>query len=213
MNRSVFIVDGFNLYHSLRDAQQISNGKTTKWLDLKSLCEDYLSLVGSICNERASLERIYYFSARPTHRSLAKQHRHTLYMRCLRGMGVTVELARFKKKTVWCPLCKDKYSVAEEKETDVALATRLFETCYTNEADTRVLMTGDTDLAPAVRLCKRLFNTLTIFFSFPFRRKNSELAVIAPDSFSIKLRSCLRHQLPDPFVLPDGTAINKPQNW
>lgn len=95
----------------------------------------------------------------------------------------------------------------------MALAVRLFETCLTDEADTIVLVTGDTDLAPAVRACKRLFPSKLIFFGFPYRRTNGELAGIAPESFSIKLKSYLRNQLPDPLVLPDGTAIRKPPGW
>jgi len=35
MNRTIFLVDGFNLYHSLIDAQRDSGGSSAKWLDLK----------------------------------------------------------------------------------------------------------------------------------------------------------------------------------
>jgi hypothetical protein len=213
MNRTVFLVDGFNLYHSLVQAQRDAAGVTTKWLDLKGLCSAYLPVVARIVGDRACLERIYYFSAAPTHRSEGKQERHTLYVRCLRGTGVNVELARFKRKDVYCPRCNSYFVAHEEKETDVAIAARLFEVCQSEEAETVVLMTGDTDLAPAVRTCKRLYPSTLIFFAFPYRRTNSELVGIAPESFSIKLRSYLRHQFPDPLVLRDGTSVSKPTNW
>jgi hypothetical protein len=213
MNRSVFLVDGFNLYHSLVQAQRDAGGVTTKWLDLKRLCSAYLPVVARIAGDRASLQRIYYFSAVPTHRSERKQDRHTLYMRCLRGTGVNVELARFKRKDVYCPCCNSYFVSHEEKETDVAIAARLFEVCQSEEAETVVLMTGDTDLAPAVRTCKRVYPSTLIFFAFPYKRTNSELVGIAPESFSIKLRSYLRHQFPDPLVLRDGTSVSKPTNW
>jgi hypothetical protein len=42
MNRTVFIIDGFNLYHSTRDASNDLGGQSTKWLDVRALCESYL---------------------------------------------------------------------------------------------------------------------------------------------------------------------------
>jgi uncharacterized LabA/DUF88 family protein len=213
MNRTVFLVDGFNLYHSLVEAERDAPGKTTKWLDLKSLCSSYLPVASRAFGEWASLQRIDYFSAPPTHRSRPKQDRHKLYMRCLRETGISVELGRFKHKHLRCPNCGQCFLAHEETETDVAIATRLFEDCHLDEAETVILMTGDTDLAPAVRSCKRLFTDKVILFAFPYRRTNAELAALAPESFSIKLRSCRAHQFPDPLVLSDGTELHKPTNW
>ena len=36
-NRTVFLVDGFNVYHSLRDAEADLGGVSTRWLNLRSL--------------------------------------------------------------------------------------------------------------------------------------------------------------------------------
>lgn len=57
MNRTVFLIDGFNLYHSLRDASRDLHGVQTKWLDLRALCESYLATVGN----NAQCTDIYYF--------------------------------------------------------------------------------------------------------------------------------------------------------
>jgi hypothetical protein len=213
MNRTIFLVDGFNLYHSTVQASRDAQGATTKWLDLKRLCSSYLPLAGQVSGERATLERIHYFSAPPIHRSQEKLDRHMLFMRCLRATGVNVELARFKEKDVYCPNCRTFFVAHEEKETDVAIAAKLFEVCSGDDCETAILMTGDTDLAPAIRTCRRLFASKLIFFAFPYRRTNSELAGLAPESFSIKLKSYLRHQFPDPLVLPDGTTVRKPSIW
>ncbi|MFQ6609117.1 MAG: NYN domain-containing protein [Fidelibacterota bacterium] len=213
MNRTIFLVDGFNLYHSLVEAHRDARCATTKWLDLKKLCSSYLPLAGQVSGSRADLEHIYYFSAPPTHRSQDKINRHALYMRCLRTSGVDIQLGRFKRKTVYCNKCNRYLLAHEEKETDVAIATKLFEICHLNQCDTVILMTGDTDLAPAVVTCRRIFPDKPIFFAFPYKRTNAELARIAPESFSIKLRTCLKCQLPDPFILADGTKISKPAVW
>ncbi len=134
-------------------------------------------------------------------------------MKCLRGTGIIVELGRFKAKNVFCTNCGSYPVVNEEKETDVAIAARLFEICAANNAETIILITGDTDLAPAIRTCKRLYPNKYIFFAFSYKRTHLELVGIALESFSIKLLSYLRHQFPDPLILSDGTSISKPSTW
>ena len=213
MNRTVFLVDGFNLYHSLIDAQKDSGGKSAKWLNLKQLCSSYLHNAAHASSSRAEIENIYYFSASPTHRNEDKIVRHSLYMRCLRASGINIQLGRFKQKTVHCSRCNRDFIAHEEKETDVAIAVKLFEICHLDQCDTVILMTGDTDLSPAVVTCKRLFPSKLIFFAFPYKRSNTELAKIAPESFSIKLRSCRNCQFPDPYILSDGTHLRKPAMW
>ena len=48
MNRTTFIVDGFNMYHSVEEAaRQLAPGsRGTKWLNLRKLCASYLHVIG-----------------------------------------------------------------------------------------------------------------------------------------------------------------------
>ncbi len=213
MNRVIFLVDGFNLYHSLVQAQKDTDGRCVKWLDLHALCSSYLHIIGRQAHGRADMEAIHYFSATPTHRTKGAQHRHNLYMRCLQSSGIQVHLGRFKRKTVNCPLCHGSSIRYEEKETDVAIASQLFEICHANAAEFVVIVTGDTDLAPAVRTCQRLFRDVSICFAFPYRRHNAELKQLSPGSFNIGSRSYSRHQYPDTLRLSDGTEAAKPREW
>lgn len=64
--RVLFLVDGFNLYHSLVDIQGVAK-VSVKWLDLRALCTSYLQAVRHKIGERVELSGIYYFSARPNH--------------------------------------------------------------------------------------------------------------------------------------------------
>ncbi len=213
VNRVIFLVDGFNLYHSLVQAQEDTDGPCVKWLDLHGLCSSYLHIVGRQADGRVVTEAIHYFSATPTHRTKGAQHRHALYMRCLQSSGIQVHLGRFKKKTAKCPLCHRTSIRYEEKETDVAIAAQLFEICHANAANFVVIVTGDTDLAPAVRTCQRLFRDMSICFAFPYRRHNAELKQLSPGSFNIGRGSYLRYQYPDPLRLSDGTEVAKPREW
>jgi len=214
MNRTTFIVDGFNLYHSVCEASNVLGlaGTGTKWLDLSKLCESYLSLIGG----GAQLDRIYYFSALATHLEPAKPDltmRHRLYLQCLEDSGVVVELSRFKMKDVRCRNCGHVFQRAEEKETDVALACKLLEVLFNDDCETAVLVTGDTDIAPAVRAASSLFPLKRVAFAFPFGRKNKELAKLVSTAFRISKEAYVNHQFPDPVILKSGKAISKPAKW
>lgn len=212
-----FIVDGFNLYHSAKEAAwtlQIP----AKWLNIKALCSSFIQIVSTVLGEKTELKNIYYFSALADH--LEDSHpgitnRHKAFLRCLEDTGVIVELSRFKKKTIKCPhpQCGRTFVKHEEKETDVAIALKLIEIFLTNKCDVAVLVTGDTDLAPAVRAAHRLFPSKKILFAFPPYRKNSELAQLAPGSFGFKTKQYVKHQFPDPYTTKDGRIINKPSAW
>ena len=210
MKRTIFLVDGFNLYHSIRDIYLCYSKLQVKWLDVYSFCSSLLYQIG----KDAKLESVYYFTAYAyflKDPSIIRRHKN--YIKCLKATGVTPEIARFKPKEVLCKLCKQRFIKHEEKETDVAICAKLLELLVKDECDTVVLMTGDTDLAPAAKMAKSLFPNDNILFAFPFKRTNDELIKIAPNSFTIDINSYIRNQLPDPFLLPDGRKISKPTIW
>src|ERR1044072_3066616 len=95
----------------------------------------------------------------------------------------------------------------EEKETDVALGSRLLELFFTDRCDRAVIVTGDTDIAPAVRVAKRLFPKKTVAFAFPYDRKNEELAQLVTTSFHISKEAYAKHQFSDPYVTSGGLLI------
>ena len=207
--RVVFLVDGFNLYHSIVDIARYCNGLNLKWLNISSLCRSYLHLI----DKHAVAESIYYFSALAYHlhdRDVIS--RHETYIKCLRETGVKEQLSKFKRRIIHLPH-GGKMTRHEEKETDVAIASKMFEVLFNDECDTVVPITGDTDLAPAVETAKRLFPDKSIIFAFPYRRKNDELAQMAPGSFKIHTSSYSKHQFPDPLTLSDGATIPKPSGW
>ena len=221
MSRTVFIVDGFNLYHSTRDASKHLEGQSTKWLDIRALCESYLYTI----SRTARLQDVYYFSALATHLEAAdpgKVERHKTFIKCLKDTGVTVELARFKRKPDYrcfycgntrCGHCGERLKQWEEKETDVAVATKLLELVFTDACDTVILVTGDTDFAPAVKTAQNADPKKDIRFAFPYNRVNNDLKKIAPNSFRISKQGYAKHQLPDPFTLSNGKLVHKPESW
>ncbi|MBU4304242.1 MAG: NYN domain-containing protein [Candidatus Omnitrophica bacterium] len=211
MNKVAFLIDGFNIYHSIRDLERYT-GYRTKWLDIASLCKSYIYLFG----KDAQFHSVYYFSAIPYY--LASQApnkitRHKQYIKCLQSSGIHIELGRFKEKFVFCDKCRSMVLKHEEKETDVTIAIKVVELFLKNDCDTCVIVSGDTDLSPAARKCKAIFPHKNIVFAFPFNRKNKELLKIAPNSFSISKKQYIKHQFANPITLENGQQIYKPSLW
>jgi hypothetical protein len=87
------------------------------------------------------------------------------------------------------------------------------EVLHLDAADTVVLVTGDTDLAPTVRTAKALFPAKRIWFMFPCRRRNNELAQLADGHCYINKERYVQHQLPPVVTLATGRVIHKPSTW
>ena len=207
-NRVCFLVDGFNVYHSIVQALEAQPTDSMKWLDFQAFCRSFLPLIGS----DATLEKVFYFSASADFRP-DKAARHAVLVAALRVTGVEVQLGRFKEKDVWCNTCKTSFKRHEEKETDVAVAVKLLELLALDACDTVVLVTGDTDLAPAIRTAKSLYPKKQIWVVFPYGRYNTELKVLAHGTIKVKAKRYAAHQLPNPVKRPDGTLIWKPTGW
>ena len=212
MNRTAFLVDGFNLYHSLKVASEDLGGVTTKWLDLRSLCVSYLSSIGN----GARLESLIYFSAFASYREAVDPDvtaRHRAYIECLTAAGVDVRLGKFKEKEVTCPRCGRPVRRHEEKETDVAIGVELVDLFWRDACDSAVLVTGDSDLVPAVRVAQGRFPAKRIYSLFPHRRRSFELAGLVAAKFRIRADRYLRHQLPNPCPVGGGRSVPKPATW
>ena len=211
MNRVAFLVDGFNLYHSLRDAEGIL-GQGVKWLDLRSLLISYFHVIGG----RPVLRDLRYFSALAHHRVTqdpAVTERHKVYIRALEARGTRVHLSRFKACKVVCKICRQVFDRYEEKETDVALAVGILEALLNPETDTVVLVSGDTDLVPALRTARSGFPVKRLGIAFPYRRVSEEMKGLCDFYWRLKPQNYLTHQFPDPVQLGNGVTISKPSSW
>lgn len=89
----------------------------------------------------------------------------------------------------------------------------MIETLHLDLADTICLVTGDTDLVPAVKTAKHLFPDRRIWFLFPYKRRNNELARLADGYCYINKQRYTAHQFPNPLVLAPGRVIKRPPEW
>jgi uncharacterized LabA/DUF88 family protein len=193
VNRTVFLVDGFNLFHSVLDAERVV-GRSLHRLDVASLCASYLHVLPG----RTTHPSVVYFTALAHHleRRRPGQRAHQMgYLSALRATGVDVRLGRFKAKTLTCPSCGRRFTRFEEKETDVALGVQLVESALLGAFDTLVLVSGDGDLVPALAAARRLAPSRTLAVALPFGRSSLALERAADIAFAVKPSAYARHQL------------------
>jgi uncharacterized LabA/DUF88 family protein len=207
------LVDGFNLYHSMREVRR-KTGVECRWLDIRSLCRSMLHTIGG----GAEIARIDYFSALAHHMEANRPGtvaRHERYIDALRTTGVTPHLGVFKPKDIRyrSRTCEVLLRRHEEKETDVAIAAAIVETAAQRDCAALTLVSGDTDLLPALDAARRLRPELKLYCLFPPYRSNQAFRSHADALFKISPRNLPGHLLPDPVLAADGRRLAKPATW
>ena len=113
-----FLIDGFNLYHSIEDLYTNEKIKA-KWLDIKTLLRTYFTDPDfkNLSDEKHSFNGIYYFTALRHHIAEEKPQsiaRHQRYIRAIESTGVEVIYGGFKPKTIKCHHCDRDFIKYEE---------------------------------------------------------------------------------------------------
>jgi hypothetical protein len=207
VNRVVYLVDGFNLYHSLLEAER-RVGRYLRWLDVAGMCSSYLHALPG----RNAVAGIVFFFALPHHLESRRPGliaAELTYIDALSATGVEVRLGQFKRRTRTCPSCGDRIVTFEEKETDVAIGTTMAAMVCADECDTVVLVTGDTDLLPAIRVARERRGDTCLAALFPLGRFNAQLQTAVDLSWTLRAATYVTHQLPDSVMAPDGRIIRK----
>jgi len=207
------LVDGFNVYHSLREIMR-NGGPDCRWLDVRGLCDSLLHTIG----DDAQIAEVQYFGALAHHMEASRPGtvaRHESYLGALRTPGVEVRLGVFKPKDVRysSPACDVRLRRHEEKETDVAIASEVVATAVESRCSALALVSGDTDLVPALRTARRLRPDLRLYCLFPPYRANRAFRAVVDADFKINPRKLADHLLPDPVVGMNNEPIVRPAEW
>lgn len=165
--RVIVLIDGFNLYHAIRNTFR---HERYKWCDLLKLAENLID------KEKEVVKAVYYFTAYCTWNK-EKRLRHKLYVRALSEsernirciLGTYRRIHRnFERKKMGVEVCLPwfskyflprflKFRTYEEKETDVNIAVKIIELAFLDRYDHVYILSGDSDLAGAVKFVKEYF--------------------------------------------------------
>ena len=202
MTEVLAYIDGFNLYHGLRE----KHGRRYLWLDLEML-------VRRLLRQGQVLSGVKYFTAsvRNDPPALARQN---AYIGALRtATSVEVVRGRFQEKRVSCRSCRTTWTTYAEKETDVNIAVTLVEDSALQRYDTALVVSADSDLCPAVRSAKRLHSASNIVVAFPPKRHSDELKKAADGAFTIGDAVIRQSQLPGTVTDGRGAVYTRPPTW
>jgi uncharacterized LabA/DUF88 family protein len=201
--RVVAYVDGFNLYFGLKE----DHGRKYLWLDLQALTE-------SLLQRDQELREVQYFTAR-VRNDPDGARRQSTYLDALISHSPKIRLVegRFQEKSRGCRNCGVRWTGYEEKETDVNIATAIIEDAVLDAYDTALLVTGDSDLRPAVAAVKRLHPEKRVVALFPPRRSSADLKRIVDGYTSIGQDKIRRAQLPSKVITHEGVALVRPTYW
>ena len=206
--RVSFFVDGFNLYHSIRDLGR----NDLKWLDIVSLSRALAGQIRLPDVQPPAVQDVYYFSAIAKHlegrsnQTGSPTARHRQYLRAIEHFDAKVMLSTFKRRQ------RGGIVYHEEKGTDVWLAAKLMDAVLRRECDGAVIVSGDSDFVPAARMAR---TTAPVWFAPPPRRSpnprkrrhHNELRRAATGLLSLKFRHYEDNQLPDRILDAAGSVI------
>ncbi len=204
--KAIFLIDGFNLYHSLTNPDFGQRLLKYKWLNLSKLCRLFIQ-------PHDDLKDIYYFSATCTWNQ-DKANRHSILIQALESTDVKKVMGKFKMVTKRCrATCKEEFKTHEEKRTDVNIAIKLLKLAYFDEFDIAYLLTADSDLVPAVEEVKSLFPQKEVVVIIPFGNSAEELKSVCNSSKKIKEKHLSSSLFDREIILSDGHKILCPIEW
>ena len=199
--RVISYIDGFNLYHAIDDLKR----PALKWLDLWALSV-------SLARNGETVSEVNYFSAYATWLS-APYRRHIEYVKALEFAGATCHMGHFKDKLRVCKSCGAQWTQHEEKETDVHMAARIVVDACEDRYDRAIIITADSDLAPALNIVRARFPKKQIFVVAPPGRHHHARSLMTAYTLTAgRLERCL---LPDTAADPASgrTLFQRPKGY
>lgn len=207
-----FYIDGFNFYFGLkRMVNHRPDWRKFYWIDLVVFCQGFLS-------QNEELGVVTYFTARP--KSKGKMNRQNLLMNCnlkLNPDKLKIVYGRYSKKELRCNAlggCKKVYDDLEEKETDVNLALQMIIDSYESVCDKMVLVSGDTDFVPPLKIIKKYHKHVETMILFPPGHYSSHLSQICPNYKDLeKFKPRWNRARLDEEVICDEKVYSIPEKW
>jgi uncharacterized LabA/DUF88 family protein len=105
----------------------------------------------------------------------------------------------------------------EEKRTDVNIALQMLDDAYQGLADRAILVSGDSDLVPAIAFVKQRAPDCEVLVyipkNHPRRSAAVELTAVADRIRNLPLVELAKAQFPRYVAGPSGAVYERPANW
>lgn len=200
--RIIAYIDGFNLYFGIKE----SNWNDVLWLNVKKLAE-------SLLNSGQELIETKYFTSRVKNNP-DKEKRQKSYLEALETVpALKIYYGHYQFHTEECRKCGHTYPYANEKMTDVNIATEMLTDAFNDRYDTAFLITGDSDLVPPMKSVHANFKNKRVLVGFPPNRSNLNVKDAARGSFIIGRKKLKDAQFEDKVISKIGYNLHRPSSW
>lgn len=212
--RTICYIDGFNLYYGLKE----SGWRNLYWLNVREMA-------ARLVRSPFVLAQTKYYTARirgahdkdSPEKALdreASRRRQQTFIEAIETLdAVEIHEGHFLWKRDYCRSCGNDFYLAEEKMTDVQIATHLVADAFLDRFDSALIVSGDSDLVPPVNIVRQNFPQKSIVAVFPPKRHSAELANAANHSMHLWETTLENSQFPDVVRKKDGTELRRPAEW
>lgn len=222
--QTIVYIDGYNLYYSAL------KNSPYKWLDLYELFAN--KVIRSI-EPMSEVISVKYFTAPALARytkDVDAPNRQVKYHNALKvKLGECLEIIEgyhSQKETTAYPVDTNfeaapiKVNIVEEKQTDVNLGLHMYRDAVRRSASQLVLVSNDSDLAPALEMIKRDYPEIKIGVVLPVLspkkgvRKSGQLQKSADWTRQyLRADELVQSQLPETLQNRKNKTIRKPECW
>jgi uncharacterized LabA/DUF88 family protein len=202
MERVISYIDGLNLYHGLKSLGH----RRYKWLNPEALSR-------SLLDDSQELVQTKYFTSRISFPE-EKVQRQSTYLDALATLpNFKILEGEFRPKSIICPDCGYSWQDAKEKRTDVNIAVQMILDALADKYDTALLISGDSDLVPAVLGIRYYLESKRVTVAFPPDRHSNELKAASSTSFGIYEQRIKQNLLPDVIRGAKDYPLRRPSAW
>lgn len=194
-------IDGFNLFGGLKESG---------WT--RYLWYDPCLLVSNLLTPQQVLVGVKYFTTRLSGPGDSWECQKTFLEALECQSKCVVHFGQYQRDPRSCPQCGASSLVWKEKMTDVNIAVEIVSDGFQDAYDTALLISGDSDLVPALQKLKVMSGKRKVV-AFPPKRTSRSLAAVCPANFVIGRAKLAASQFPDEVVKPDGTRLHRPLPW
>lgn len=193
--RAAVYIEGFNLYHPIREMRE----PHLKWCNLWRLSE-------LLCAPKAlRLEKVVFCTAMPLH-NVDSLGRHRTFNNAQVALGVIVIEGHY--------IFNDELERYSEKQSDINVALSLIVDGVDNLYDWAFLVSADSDQAATARVFKERFPDKRLVVVAPPDRKPPDKTMPYADmSFTISKSQVERSLLPNFVPTKDGRFIRRPAEY
>jgi hypothetical protein len=203
--RVIVYIDGFNLYYGLK----AKNWQKYYWLNLHSFAANLLK-------DNQLLQKVKYFTSlvSSTPSDPNKNKRQKTYIEALETLpNIQIFYGHYLTSPVQCYNCGYRWSLPNEKMTDVNIATEMLVDSFYNNFDMALLISADSDLIAPIKKISELFSEKKIIIAFPPERFSKNLSICASAYFIIGRTKFSDNQFPQVVKKSDGFELVRPASW